>query len=220
MSSHDQPVSSATDVRNQSGDSDRPPPSDPHAQQPDLLNVATLPGSRLTFVIGIVIVGAGLSIAAAHAPARIRLLGLFSLGFGLLVGWLASQLAQRLRSPVGPVDLVVIGIVTFASLIASTWQTFRLEPEPKTETPQHPIVVAVMNEMRKKEGMSLEDLPEPTLMTPRPIDRFRQYLARRIQTLGEWSSPWPEVFWGCEALIGTAGAIWIARRPRRQESAT
>lgn len=171
------------------------------------------PGTRLLFVVGSVLAAGVLAIAAAHAPARIRLLGLFSLGFGLLLGWGLVQFARRIGCRLGVVEFIVVGIVTLAGLVGSTWRTFSLDPanQPQASV-QHPIIAAVEERMRKEGTLD----PQSRLVSP-PVtltDRFCQYLARRIAALGTFSSPWPELFWSCEVLAGTVGAVWIVGRFR------
>lgn len=191
-------------------------------------NASTRPesGSMLLFALGAIVVAAGLGLLAAHAPARVRLLGLFSLGFGLLTGWLVAGLAARLHLRIGRVQLVIIALVTLVGLITSVCRTVMLQPvNPKAEA--HPVAEMVEAQLRTPGQIDLPApqaplLAGPTLQaTPRPFaDRLQTYLSRRVEMLGRWSAPWPELFWVLELVLGTTGAVWVASRCQAGEAQT
>ena len=195
------------------------------------------PGSALQFVLGAVVVAGGLGLLAAQAPARIRLVGLFSLGLGLLTGWLLTSLAGRLNVRLDAAKIAVIGIVTLGGLVTSVCATVAQQPPPPPVRDMHPIEAQVMARMRKAAESSGSEAPDPagpTIsvlpaipridVTPAPptgfASRVRTYLQRRVEMLGDWISPWPELFWGGELLAATAGSVWMASRSRRGESAS
>ena len=194
------------------------------------------PGSALQFVLGAVVVAGGLGLLAAQAPARIRLLGLFSLGLGLLTGWLLTSLAGRLNVRLDAAKIAVIGVVTLGGLVTSVCATVAQQPPPAPVRDMHPIEAQVMAQMRRAAESSGSKEPNPTgptlsvmpaipaiAITSSPpagfANRVRTYLQRRVEMLGHWSSPWPELFWGGELLVGAAGSVWMAFRGRRGESA-
>ncbi len=195
------------------------------------------PGSALQFVLGAVVVAGGLGLLAAQAPARIRLLVLFSLGFGLLTGWLLASLAGRLNVRLDAAKIAVIAIVTLGGLVTSVCATVAQQSPPAPVRDMHPIEAQVMAQMRKAAESSGSHASVPTgptisvlpaipaiAVTPAPpasfADRVRTYLQHRVQMLGHWTSPWPELFWGGELLAGTAGSVWMAFRGRHWESAS
>lgn len=167
-------------------------------------------GSALTFAIAAIVIAAALSVIAAHAPARIRLLGLFSLGFGLICGWLLTRLAATLHVRLDAPKLALIATVTLAGLITSVCQTVALQPVKPRDAIPHPIAALVAAQL----GETPAQQPVPTFG-----GRLRTHLIRRVEKLGEWSSPWPEIFWTTELLVGTAGSVWIAVRCRPSEAA-
>lgn len=167
------------------------------------------PGSAMTFAIAATVIAAALAVIAAHAPARIRLLGLFSLGFGLICGWLLTRLAAMLHVRLDAPKLALIGTVTLAGLITSVCQTVALQPVKPPDATPHPIAALVAAQL----GESPEQQPVPNFAS-----RLRTHLIHRVERLGEWSSPWPEVFWTAELLVGTAGSVWIAVRCRPSET--
>lgn len=176
------------------------------------------------FILGAAVVAAGLGLLAAHAPARVRLLGLFSLAFGLLTGWLLAGLGARLHLRIGRAQFVIIALVTLAGLITSVCRTVMLQPvNPKAEA--HPVAEIVEAQLRKP---AQSDVPAPQgpllaapalQTTPRPfVDRLQTYLGRRVEMLGTWTTPWPEFFWAFELVLGAAGAVWIASRCQAEET--
>jgi hypothetical protein len=163
------------------------------------------PGSTLQFVVCATVVCVGLGILAGQAPPRIRLLGLFSLGFGLLAGGLLSSLAGWLNVRLNVVMIAAIGVMTLGGMVIGVCATVANQPRPPTPRDLHPIEAQVVARMPP---------PQP----PDFGSRVRTYLHLRVEMLGDWSSPWPEVFWGGELLLGTAGSVWMALRGRSREA--
>lgn len=165
-------------------------------------------GSIVMFVIVASIATIALALAAAHAPDRIRLLGLYSIAFGLLLAWIQVRLAAFLQMKVTFLVIAIIGLLTLAGLVASACQTVALEPQPKLEASFHPVAALVAAQMEKENPGKAKEVP------PTYPDRFRSYLVRRVNNLGDWSSPWPEAMWVGEILLGTAGAIFLGMQFR------
>ena len=40
--------------------------------------------------------------------------------------------------------------------------------------------------------------------------RLPVYLQQRIAPLVQWPTPFPELFWGCEVLLGSLAGAWVA----------
>lgn len=167
-------------------------------------------GSMLMFVLAAVIATAALALAAAHAPSRIRVLGLYSLAFGLLNALIQTRLAALLNVRITAIVIVLIAATTLAGLIGSVCQTVVLSPQSKPlDSNFHPVAAMVAARMEKTEQVKE--------LVPTFAERLQSYLIRRVTLLGDWSSPWPEIFWGGELILGTAGAICLAywvRGPR------
>jgi hypothetical protein len=169
------------------------------------------PGSILMFALAAVIATAALALVAAHAPARIRLLGLFSLAFGLLNTLIQTRLAAILHVRITGTVIALIAATTLAGLVGSTCQTVALQPTIKPlDNNFHPVAALVA--ARMVEAAPKEEIPEFG-------DRLHTYLIRRVSLIGNWSSPWPEVFWGSELLLGTAGAVCLAYWIRQPKAA-
>lgn len=179
------------------------------------------PGSAIWFWPGAIAVAAGLAIAAAHAPARIRLLGVFSVAFGLILGWLLSRLAAALHQRLNIPQVAWVGVVTAAGLIGSVCHLVALQPIPAPPTFSHPVATMLAARMQEESGIQPGDtIPEFQPFPYKPptfAQRVQAYLSSRVQSLGFWPSPWPELFWGAEVLIGTAAAVGMARAMRSKE---
>lgn len=179
---------------------------------------ANPPGSSpLIWLAGGLIGTVAISLVAAHAPPRIRLIGLFSIVFGLAIGWSLSRLAEKLECRISQTDMgVVVVILSVAGLIGCTWETWRLEEVRKPKSGNDAIVARMIEQMKLQTSIGqARSVPNQLEMVPPPsssLTEFRRYLARRIRQLGEWSSPWPEAFWLLEICAGAAASVWIAIR--------
>lgn len=183
-------------------------------------------GSGLLFLAGSIAVTVGLSIAAAHAPARIRLLGVFSIGFGLLLGWLVTRLAATLTYRINVLQVAWIGILSSAGLVGSVCHMIAIQPVASAPTIENavPKLFAIPTPQSRSSSPAPKPNPMAALFAAQVHaesrtfgSRMHRYLTERVQMLGAWPSPWPELFWGTEVLAGTAAAIGIARKRRSQE---
>jgi hypothetical protein len=155
-----------------------------------------------------------LALAATHSPPRIRLIGLFSVAFGLAVGWLLARLVDQLESPASRRAIgVASAVFTLCGLIGSTWETSRLNEIQETKRVNEVLEARLLEQTLKMAGdregnISLPSLPKASMS----LTVFRGHLARRIRPLGEWSSPWPEAFWCLELIVAAAASAWISTR--------
>ena len=92
------------------------------------LQTSPTPPWPIAWLVAGLVLTTALTLAAAHAPPRIRLIGLFSITFGALLGLLLVQLAVQLESHPSPQFVAfTAALFTTAGLIGCTWETFRLE---------------------------------------------------------------------------------------------
>lgn len=169
-------------------------------------------GSIVMFALVSVIATGALALVAAHAPPRIRLLGLYTLAFGLLNAFIQTRLAAFLNVRLSALVTVIIAATTFAGIVGSVLQTVALQPQAKPlDASFHPVAAMVEARMEKTE--------QAKESAPTFAERMHTYLMRRVSILGDWSSPWPEAFWGCELILGTVGAACLTNWIRRTEVA-
>jgi hypothetical protein len=162
--------------------------------------------SVLIWFFASIIAVTGLSIAAAHAPARIRLIGLFSIAFGLIVGWGVVRLASQLQAePRRRVSAITAILLSLCGLIGSTWQSSRLDEARSTQSGNDTLAARLINEFDRQEkahGNGVQSRSEVT--------EFQKYLSRRLKNLGNWTTPWPECFWVSELMAAAIAAGWMS----------
>lgn len=218
--------------------------SSTHSPEPS--TAAENSGSAPLFVAGTFVIAAGLGILASHAPAGMRLFVIFSLGFGLLCGWLFQQLGAYVVVPIDWRMLAVVGLATLTGLVTYVCQNAARQPVPK-EPEFHPIASLVAEQLKKADQDNGQSGPpdqqpaspgvaesgpimlnpdavvlNPGFALPKTSSAPRSFMGRIQQYLhhrvnNRWPSPWPELLWAGEALAGVIGAVWIANRLRRQE---
>lgn len=185
------------------------------------------PGTGLRIVQWLVAAGACvavLSIVAVHLPARIKLIGLFAVVFGGLAGWVVGELAKlnRIHQPVLLLPLSMALIV--AGQVGMAWEAHRLRADEvrakATADPagamlsqflhQQPETEAERNayEILRKEFQAAQDQRRQQLAHS---TSFASYLAQRTAAL-KFKTPWPQVFWCVEVLLGGLAGVWAVRR--------
>jgi hypothetical protein len=201
------------------------------------LDSSTTHHSPLTGLFCCLVGLTALTLAAAHAPGRIRLLGLFAVAFGAVCGWGLARGAAYFAVTVMPVDsslkrkqrndnsrpslalqasimrLVIVGVLIAAAETGLTLESWRLyvvelrklyDPEASTEAVGggQPFVPDSLLKQAREERQQV--LVEKS--------RFAAYLQHRVKELGDWSAPWPAVFWLGELLLGTAAGVVVFRQ--------
>jgi hypothetical protein len=155
-----------------------------------------------------------LTLAAAHAPGRIRLLGLFAVAFGAVCGWgLARGAAYFGVSDRSIVRLVTAMILIGAAETGLTLESWRLyvvdlrktyDPEASAEVVgggQPFVPDSLLKKAREERQRALE-----------AKSRLPAYLRHRVKNLGDWPAPWPVVFWVGEVILGTAAGVAVCLR--------
>ena len=149
-----------------------------------------------------------LAFAAAYAPARIRLIGLFLLAFGLLIGWLVARLAVACDAAVSRRMTIVVAVfVAFAGAMVATWETARLEESRRTKSGNEGLAERLIRELEIQMPASKRSSPGIDALAT-----FRQHLHHRVRQLGDWASPWPEVFWVTELIAAAIASGWASTR--------
>ena len=166
--------------------------------------------SSLVWILACCLCVGVLAVMAAHAPARVRLIGLFSVGFGLFVGWLTTRLAQLFEvRPARSTIIMLAASLTLVGFVATTWQTFRLDELTQVKSSEEELAARLMREFDRQQGIVTPDVAPLSSLDQ---FRFRGYLSRRVSQLGRWPSPWPELFWCGECISAGIAAGWFAQR--------
>ena len=175
-------------------------------------------GPLLSWLAAVVLVLSAIGIVAAHVPTRVKLLGLFPVAVGWVIGAASGAFAKAMRLSVTPQIVLAVGVLTLVALAASAQQAFLLDAASRAVSPQQQqMTLNLMRQMERDSGGEVNAAPVASA-----TDEFRQYLARRVRQLGAWSSPWPELFWAIELLAGGVAAMWGLRsgvRPGKEQPA-
>ncbi len=160
----------------------------------------------LSWLARTVLVVLALSIAAAQAPPRVRLLGLFSVAVGGAMGVAAAFFTRPHPNRIVRRWLLAMSLMAFAGLAGSTWMAFRVEAAElaRLEAVWRPKSPEQQLAEKMADRINRESNAQAGVM----LEEFRWYLTRRVRQLGAWPSPWPEVFWCAELLAGSAAAAW------------
>lgn len=165
------------------------------------------------FLLGLAGV-AVLSGLAGHAPARVRLLLLFPIAFGLLVGAGLGLVGHNLglRRSV-PVALIVnlLAVAGLANVARIAYGELAAHARRAVEQdPQRLLALRIMESTDLTDPRDRRSYHElRTALQP----TFGDYLASRLTgTFGWRPAPWPELVWGGEVLLGGIAAAWGAWR--------
>jgi hypothetical protein len=175
-----------------------------------------------------VLVGAlvltGLAIIAAHAPPRVRLLGLFPVAHGLIAGWLLTQVAAGVRRQTSRGATLLATALIAASLLGTTFESHRMFAAKvraqftaaATDLLDGKWLSQLSAGATAKERAEFERVKQDLAKARRDRRRllsdrssFRDYLGHRVLALGVWRSPWPQLLWACEILLATTAGTFL-----------
>ena len=171
---------------------------------------ATRRMTLMSFITWIAVSSVGvtaLALLAAHCPSRIRLIGLFSIAFGLGAGWVITQAARilELHPPLRAME-VMSALLTLAGLIGCTIEIFRLDELRHPEFANERLARQMIAQMNSAASENISVPAAPSVLT-----RFQQHLAQLIRQLGQWQSPWPEIFWTSELIAAACASVCMVR---------
>ena len=174
-----------------SDNAEAPLPADPAAPR-----TTAASSQAVVWCLACLVAVTGVAILAALLPARVRLLGLYLPAVGGLCGWLCRWLASQFDQRWSKSQTFVATLIIVVGLLLTTGLAQRRYRQQYEQEAPPPSVLA------------LRQHPEFGL----PLDGPPPYLQSRVSPLGRWQSPWPEVFWGAEVLVGTLLGGWLASR--------
>jgi len=156
-----------------------------------------------------------LSLTASLAPVVFKRLILFHAIFGAAAGmvllWLATEIRPSWRKslPAWGAGLCLLGAINMGWLSYRQFQKARADfaaANPRDAALQSMLEKLSVNDPEFKARYEEEER--------RVHPRFQDFLAHRISSLGDWKTPWPEVFWSVEIFLSgfcCAGTIWLKR---------
>ncbi len=158
-----------------------------------------------------------LTLAAVHAPSRLKVLGLFALGIALVGGWIVGRVANYVRCNRGKTFTIGSAVLIFCSLIGLAAESHRLY----AKSIRKQYAAATKGHLKIKqfnnvgEG-SKDQRQQLTDELSKDATRFAAYLkfrtGRRSPSghLAGWPVPWPWVL-----FFGTIGGVIVAIRTRQ-----
>jgi hypothetical protein len=159
------------------------------------------------FVVG----AATISLAAVYLPSRIKMLGLFAIGQGLLIGWLGAWLAVKFDLPSASriAGCIVVFLAILGGEIGTGVESFRVYRSAREERvfATNPKLAALLRNLADaKSDQSAADVRQT-------IDvNFADYLQFRVSDLKIQSQRWATVFWISEVVLGGLAGTWMFRR--------
>jgi hypothetical protein len=169
----------------------------------------------LTWLAVVALVAWGLSVLTGHLPPRLRLLVLFSVAFGLLVGGAAGLLADEFGVRRVRRSSAALFLLTVAGLVNQTLTAYRQEQaagraRAQADPQQMLALQFLQSAMADDPELKQRYLEERARLQP----TFGDYLAQRWSRWGRMPAPWPAIIWGAELMLGGIAAVLMFRRPR------
>jgi hypothetical protein len=161
---------------------------------------------------------ASISLAAVYLPPRVKMLGLFAVGLGLLAGWLAARLAWVFELPAASaIGCGVVFLVILGGQVGMAFESHRLYREAEQRAlKEHPKRAAALSLLQSVK------LPDDAKSKQTDADlrktigvrgtSFADYLQFRVSDLGIESRRGALVIWIVEVALGSLAGSWIFRR--------
>ncbi|GAB4137533.1 MAG: hypothetical protein Tsb009_05130 [Planctomycetaceae bacterium] len=176
--------------------------------------------SRWRFAVWLLTSLAGIALLAflaAHAPARVRLLGLFALGFGMLLGALLAWLMVEFQVPGSrrlsglAAILIALGMMGMVaeSYRVYVWRLCTLYDQPVLDVSSNEKPLTAQN--AKALGPVMKFIREARQEKLAEESRFVRYVERRTQINQQpaWEMPWPWVLLIGECVAGFLAGTWV-----------
>ena len=164
--------------------------------------------SAILWIVGGVVAIAVLSVTATFVPAALKRLVIFHLVFGAACGYVLAWLAEELSLPLRGWMMPFVALLTVAGAVQMAHLSYRQFHAARQELARERSKdVAALKMMQSLAEQDEEFRREYEVELKKFDPDFPDYLAYRVSQLGDWSSPWPMVFWLVEVLLsGVAGA--------------
>jgi hypothetical protein len=165
---------------------------------------------------------------AVNLPDRVKLLGLFPLVWAGLLGVVLHWWADETRVSIHGWPTLLSGLLIAAGevgIVLGGWSLYGAELQREFEkVPSFETVLTTQRKTDSQAKMKVKSSePDARERLEREYDakiqerravlmQLTTYLSRRLQKLGDFASPYPEIFWACEILLGTAVGVWCFQR--------
>jgi hypothetical protein len=162
---------------------------------------------------------AAISLVAVYLPSRVKMLGLFAVGHGLLSGWLAARLAEifHLRVTKWAVTSAAVFLVIAAGQLGMAVESYRVfrtaEERALAANPKRAAALQMLQSLNlPDDGKSEKTVADVRKTIGANGTAFADYLQYRVSQIGIQSRRAAAVFWVVELVLGGAAGTWIFRR--------
>lgn len=180
------------------------------------------------WIAGLPTAGTLVGLAASIAPPRLRLIGLFALVLGGMIGWAGGRLAVSLRMSRPRIAWVVglmSGCTGFTVFTVINWQTYardlktsespgmgqamvsRMLEAAARQQPDSPEARRALSEFRTSAAQAIQDV--------RQRRSFRGFLSHRVTGL-HWGAAAAVWVFACETMLAGLASAVIVRQAVRQ----
>jgi hypothetical protein len=200
-----------------------PAPLQPETAQHEAAQLDVVPLRRgsgwFSWLVLFLVATAALSLAAVYLPARVKMLGLFAIGHGLVAGWIAARLAtifefspSSRRAAAGVVFLVIA-----AGQIGMAVESHRLyraeEQRIVAANPKRLAILRMLQAVKTPDDPKTKQMAADVRKTLGVQDvSFADYLQFRVSDIGVHSHRLAEAIWILEIGLGSLAGTWIFRR--------
>jgi len=185
--------------------------------QPDVAPAGRRNG-RLSWLVLFLLATAAISLVAVHLPPRVKMLGLFAIGHGLLAGWAAARLAAvfDLTAAKGVWSAIVF-VVILGGQIGMAVESNRLdrvaEERAMAANPKRAALWRMLESGKFPDDPESKQIADDARRTIGARGTsFADYLQFRTSALGIKSRPLAAAIWILEIGLGSLAGTWIFGR--------
>jgi hypothetical protein len=173
---------------------------------------------RISWLVLFLLATAAISLVAVHLPPRVKMLGLFAIGHGLLAGWAAARLESVFDLPAGnEVWSAVVFLVILGGQIGMAAESNRLdraaEERALAANPKRAALLRMLESGKFPNDPKSKQIADDARRTIGARGTsFADYLQFRVSALGIKSRPVAAAIWILEIGLGSAAGTWIFGR--------
>jgi hypothetical protein len=196
--------------------------AEPGLEQPESTAAASRNG-WFSWLILFLVGTAAISLVAVYLPPRVKMLGLFAMGHGLLAGWLAARLAAMFIPTASKVvTSALVFLVILGGQVGMAVESHRVyraaEERGVAANPKRAAALRLLQSVKLPDDAKSEKMIAETRKTIGANGTsFTDYLQFRVSELGVQSRRLAESIWIVEIVLGSLAGTWIFRRLARAE---
>jgi hypothetical protein len=190
---------------------------EPNPAEPDSSHAGRATSGGWLAWIGLCLVAtATISLVAVHLPGRVKMVGLFAIGYGLLTGWIAFRLTSTFDLSRIPRRLCIamvcaLILVGQVGLGLESWRVQRTAERRKIAADTKRTTALAMIEMASASGdeKSRAAADEARQTIGGTVRTFPGYLRYRVSELGTGAECAAWAIWIGEIALSSAAGTWL-----------